>query len=427
MLNARSIEQVDAARLPGGLARPLYEEYAFAQIPATVERLLAGVPGGLPDAALDGLPDRPHAVLLVLLDAFGWTFLERHGEHPLLRRLVRRGTVSKLSSQFPSTTAAHMTTLHTGLPVTATGIYEWFMYEPVLGELIAPLLFSPAGDHGQDHLLEAGADPLAVFPWETLAQRLAAAGVAAHAVQPAHITGSAYSSAVLRGAEQHGYHEIEEAFAICARLLRSPEPCYVFAYFPEFDAVAHEYGPLSMRADLVARAHLSALEQALPRLAAAAAGETALILTADHGQVTIDPGSTLYINLVAPELESMLERSASGRPLAPAGSARDLFLHVRPDHVEEAVSRLRRMLGDRAQVRLTDELLGDGAFGPLPDDRLRARVGNVVVLPANGESVWWYEAERFIQRFRGHHGGLEPDELHVPFAALTLGSTGHPA
>jgi len=95
--------------------------------------------------------------------------------------------------------------------------------------------------------------------------------------------------------------------------------------------------------------------------------------------------------------------------------------------VGEAMSRLQRMLGDRAQVRLTDELLGDGVFGPLPDDRLRARVGNVVVLPANGESVWWYEAERFVQRFRGHHGGLEPDELHVPFAALTLGSTGQPA
>ena len=427
MLNARSIEQVDAAVLPGGLARPLYDGYAFAQIPATLERLLTGRPGGLPDEALDGLPERPHAVLVVLIDAFGWTFFERHAEHPVLRRLVERGTVSKLSSQFPSTTTAHMTTLHTGLPVTATGIYEWFMYEPSLGELIAPLLFSRAGDHGQDQLLAAGADPLAVFPWATLAQQLAKAGVSAHAVQPAHITGSAYSRAVLRGAEQHGYHDVEEAFAISARLLRSEEPCYVFTYFPEFDTVAHEHGPLAARSDLVARSHLSALERALPRLAAASAGETVLILTADHGQVTIDPAETLYVNLIAPELEAMLERSASGRPLAPAGSARDLFLHVRPDRIVEAVSRLQRMLGDRAQVRLVDELLDDGVFGPPPDDRLRARIGNVLILPADGESVWWYEAEKFIQRFRGHHGGLQPEELRVPFAALTLGSTAHPA
>src|SRR5689334_24853462 len=130
MLNARSIEQVGAARLSDRLARPLYDGYAFAQIPATVERLLTGTPGGLPDAALEGVPARPHAVLVVLIDAFGWAFVDRHAEHPMLRRFDERGVISKLSAQFPSTTAAHITTLHTGMPVTATGIYEWFMYEP---------------------------------------------------------------------------------------------------------------------------------------------------------------------------------------------------------------------------------------------------------------------------------------------------------
>jgi hypothetical protein len=427
MLNARSIEQVGAARLSDRLARPLYEGYAFAQIPATVERLLTGAPGGLPDEALQGMPARPHAVLIVLVDAFGWAFVERHAEHPMLRRFAERGTVSKLSSQFPSTTAAHITTLHTGMPVSATGIYEWFMYEPSIGELIAPLLFSPAGDSGPGHLLESGVNPVAVFPWQTTAQRLAAAGVRAHVVQPSHITGSAYGSAVLRGAEQHGYHRLEEAFAICTKLLRSEQPSYVLAYFPEFDAVAHEHGPLSMRADLQARAHLAALHEALPALTAASAGDTVLILTADHGQVTIDPAETLYVNLLVAELDGMLALSAAGKPLAPAGSARDLFLHVQPDRVAEAVTRLQHMLGDRAEVRLTDALLNDGVFGPPPDEALRARVGNVVILPGAGESVWWYEAGRFIQRFRGHHGGLEPDELHVPFAALTLGPSGSPA
>lgn len=427
MLNARSIEQVDAARLPGGLARPLYDGYAFAQIPATIERLLTGAPGGLPDDVLAGLPERPHAVLLVVIDAFGWRFLERHAEHPLIRRLVDRGTVSKLSAQFPSTTAAHMTTLHTGLPVSATGLYEWFVYEPLLDELICPLRFSWAGDHEADTLLASGADPAALFPWPTLAGRLAAAGVTAHAVQPASISGSPYSAAVLRGAQQHGYRTLEEAFGICTQLLRSPEPAYAFAYFPDFDTAAHEHGPESAQADLEARRHLTLLEHALPQLAAAAHGPTALILTADHGQVTVDPATAVYVNLVLPELGNMLVRSASGRPLAPAGSARDLFLHVREDSISTAIAMLSAALTGRATVRRTRELIDDGILGPPPRDALDARVGNVVVLPHDGESVWWYEAERFEQRFRGHHGGLEPAELHVPFAALALAETAHQA
>lgn len=423
MLNARSIEQVDAARLPGGLARPLYDDYAFAQIPATIERLLTGAPGGLPGDALAGLPERPHAVLVVLIDAFGWRFLERHARHPMIARLIDQGTVSKLSSQFPSTTAAHMTTLHTGLPVAETGIYEWFMYEPSLQELIAPLLFSPAGEHGRDLLATAGVDPRSVFPWRTTAERLSASGIAVHIVQPEAITGTAYGNAVLRGATQHGYRSPADAFRTCAELLRSSEPTYIFAYFPDFDALAHEHGPESAPADLAARFHLSALEDALPRLRAAAAGDTALILTADHGQVTVDPATTVYVNLVMPELANMLERSASGRPLAPAGSARDLFLHVREDSVATAIDLLSAMLAGRATVQRTKALLDGGIFGPPPRDALTARVGNVVILPHDGETVWWYEAERFEQRFRGHHGGLQPAELHVPFAALALGDS----
>ena len=169
------------------------------------------------------------------------------GEHPLLRRLMQRGTVSKLSSQFPSTTAAHMTRRsHTGAARPwRSGSYEWFMYEPRFGELIAPLLFSPAGDHGQDHLLEAGVDPLAVFPWETMAQRLAAAGVAAHAVQPAHMhgigvrrRGAARRRAARLPRDRGGVRDLGAPAAALGRV------CFMFAYFPEFDAVAHEHGRL---------------------------------------------------------------------------------------------------------------------------------------------------------------------------------------
>src|SRR3954447_678222 len=105
----------------------------FAALPGTVERLLTGAPGGL---SLHGdLPERIDRVAVVLLDAFGMRFVERHAEHPLLRRLH----VAPLASQFPSTTTAHVTTMHTGLPVGVHGLYEWNVLEPSLGRVIIPL------------------------------------------------------------------------------------------------------------------------------------------------------------------------------------------------------------------------------------------------------------------------------------------------
>ena len=62
----------------------------------------------------------------MLLDAFGWEFVQRHGDHPLLRRLE----IEQVASQFPSTTTAHLTTMSTGLPVEEHGLYEWRSSSP---------------------------------------------------------------------------------------------------------------------------------------------------------------------------------------------------------------------------------------------------------------------------------------------------------
>src|SRR4051812_9935383 len=114
------------AGAPAGTVRPLPDGYTFAALPATVERLLLGRnDGGLPPAALGDAPARVECVVLVLLDAFGWRFLDRHADrHPLLRRFIDHGTVAKLTTQFPSATPAHVTTLHTGRPVVEHGLFE---------------------------------------------------------------------------------------------------------------------------------------------------------------------------------------------------------------------------------------------------------------------------------------------------------------
>src|SRR3954464_11281223 len=129
-LDAASVAAVDGAQRTGGGGLPLAPGYTFAALRATIGGVLVGAAEeGLPRAALGDAPDRVDRVVLVLLDAFGWRFFVRHADdHPPPRRFLTDGTVAKLTSQFPSTTTAHVTTLHTGRSVAEHGLYEWNIY-----------------------------------------------------------------------------------------------------------------------------------------------------------------------------------------------------------------------------------------------------------------------------------------------------------
>ena len=152
-------------------------------------------------------PPAPTASWCILLDAFGSVFLERFGDHPLLRDI----SVCPLPSQFPSTTAAHITTMHTGLPVLEHGIYEWNVYEPSLDRVITPLRFSFAGDRDGDTLRAAGVDPRDLVPADPcLYERLAAQGVVSLVYQPDAFSPSTYDSAVIRAADIRPYRDLAD-------------------------------------------------------------------------------------------------------------------------------------------------------------------------------------------------------------------------
>ena len=143
MFNAESIRAVEAARFAAGLTRPLYDSYCFSRIPATV---LSAFEGGLDGLPADALPDpaaRYDAVVCCLADAFGWRFFERHLErNAVLKRLAASGPVSKLTSQFPSTTATHTWTINAGLEAAQSGLWEWEYYDSRVGRSINVLKFS---------------------------------------------------------------------------------------------------------------------------------------------------------------------------------------------------------------------------------------------------------------------------------------------
>jgi Type I phosphodiesterase / nucleotide pyrophosphatase len=387
---------------------PRYDDGGFAALPGTVARLLGAGDGGV---ALDGAPARAERVVLVLLDAFGWRFFTRHGDHPLLQRV---DAVARLTSQFPSTTTAHITTLHAGVPVGSHGLYEWNVYEPSLGEVITPLLFSPAGELSPDRL---SADPDAVLACgRTMYEQLGARGVECHVFGPAAFTPSTYDGVLTRGAHAHAMDGLDAGLAELAATLRAATgPAYAYLYWDQVDYLGHRYGPSSPEFDAAAVRALDALDAGLCALP----DGTVVLLAADHGQIDVDPATTIFVNEAWPELPGLLAQGSSGRALAPAGAARDLFLHCRPETVDEIVEGLERVVDDRATVRRVTDLVAGGWFGEA-GDRLRARLADVCVLPAPGETVWWRERDRFDMRFRGHHGGLSEEEAETQVAAFVV-------
>jgi hypothetical protein len=390
---------------------PAYGTRSFDLLPATIERLLTGRDGGLDiDAAPFG--ERFDHVVLVYLDAFGWRFVERHGEHPLLREA---DAVVRLTSQFPSTTTVHTPTIHSGLPVAEHGLYEWHVLEPSLNRLVTPLFFSFAGDDTRDGLEAEGLRAEEMYPQVTLYERLAVDGIAAHVAHPAAIAYTAASRAMLRGSTVHPFDTTGNALAAVGGALSTTQTGYGFVYLADVDWLMHHVGP---DGEGVA----SLFESTLSAIHAAVRGDvfpphTLVLVTADHGMAAISPQRTAYVNVLAPAIVPLLAGGADGKPLAPAGSARDLFLHVRPGEVDEVVATLASALEGIAEVHPVAELLDQGIFGPRPSAALRARLAEVVCLPYADEAVYWLEPGRFEQRFNGQHGGLTPEEMDIPLIA----------
>ena len=384
--------------------KPRYDQGGFADLPARVQRIFES--------------EQAQTVIFFFLDGFGWRFYQQFKEHPLFAELAKYGSVEKITSQFPSTTAAHVTTWHTGLPVGKSGVYEWTYYEPKLDALFCPLLFSYAGTMQRDTAKESGIAPEAFYPAENIYPKLATLGVESHIFQHRTFTPSPYSDAIMQGANVHAYKTISEALTNLRLLLNQPAgKRYIAYYFGDVDAILHSYGPETPQAnaeienllDTLLNRFWLPLSEHLPE-------ETIFLLTADHGHVEVDPETCIYLNRdpAFAGIEDFFKRNQAGHPLVPAGSPRDMFLYIKDGMLAEAQRFLTSRLEGVADVVTTQHLIDEGYFGKTISETFLSRVGNLVILPYRYQSVWWYVEGKFQQWHYGHHGGLTPQEMEIP-------------
>jgi len=421
MINTRSINTVTDSTFSTRFIKPLYGSYCFSRIPATIEHILTKQENKhLP---LDVLPnhDTIKKVLFLFIDSFGWKWWDKYkNEYPFLKRFLEKGVVSKLTSQFPSTTAAHVTTIHTGLDPGQSGVHEWFYYEPLVGRVIAPLLYSYAGDKGRETLNEV-IKPHDAFPFESIYERLAKKGVTSHVFQYKEYAPSPYTDVTFTGATLHQYRSFPHALSsLTTTMKKAHKLSYFFLYYDPVDTAGHINGPDSPERMAEIHNTFAMLEDLLYNNISTLK-DTLILLSADHGMANVSPNKTFYLNEKYPDFEKYLKRGIDKKPLVPAGSARDMFLYIKNEYVRHIITMLQKDLKGKAEVYETSTLIQNGFFSEnAPSQRFLDRVGNVVILPYDGFAVWWYKKGTYEMNYLGHHGGGTRVECEIPFLSLAL-------
>lgn len=405
----------------GRLVRPIYQDYSFGNIPNTIERLLTGEVRGppLPADCFGGAYPQVQKVVVIFVDSFGWEFWQAYGSRfRATRHVMERGTLTPISALFPSTTAGSVSTMNLGVLPAAHALYEWNIYIPAYGEVIQSLAFTPLGRHPQDACRAKGYDPVKLVEvHETVHQRLGRHGV--RSVQFAHrsYAGSAYNTVASAGAQIVRHSTLAEGLVQLKEALSATTGKAVLSfYWAAIDSIAHVHGP----GPSYHAAEIASFWRTFDEVFCdVASPDTLYLFTADHGHVYADARATIYLNERIPALADYLPVSPTGNPIYPNGSPRDVFLHLRPERVAEALQLLHRELDDVALILPMEEVLAEGLFGPGPiSPELRRRLGDILILPYPGTFIWWREPGRLQNDFYGHHGGLSPEELITVVGAI---------
>ena len=386
-----------SGRWPRDSVLPDYGDGGVFGLVKSFARFLDGAPWSFAPLTANDRVEVSPVVVFLLVDGLGDGFLRRHGGGSALAA----DRVMRLTSVFPSTTASAVTTMLTGLSPRTHGLNGWFVRDRRFGGVVAPL---PLNDRQGRRLAVDQARLRAFFPYRTLFQRRKRAALA---VMPAHIADSPFSRHHCRGAKILPYldpaHFVDMVCA-AARYLGRAGGGLVHAYYPDFDAVSHEFGAHSAeacaafeRVDTMYRAIVGALDDAATRV----------VVSADHG--FIDSPEDQFIRLDAwPEVTDMF-----ADPMW--GERRAAFVELKPGAERVFTDWVGSALAGKARLLDASALLAAGLLGPGPRHmRLSERIGTHVLLMEPGWTVWDPRSGEEVHQMRGVHGGLSADEMWVP-------------
>ena len=344
---------------------------------------------------LDGI--RRVAVLLV--DGMGAELVAaRRDAAPFLGSVPSR----TLTAGFPSTTAASLASLGTGVPSGEHGIVGYLLAVPGHERMMNPLKWRLMGQGPKVDLLKE------IVPEQfqrvtTVFERAAADGVEVTQVAPMYQAGSGLTRAALRGGVFRPTFSSGDLVDGVLTALGGSDRTLVYAYHGDLDMTGHVRGPGSEAWAL----ELAHIDLTIRAIAERLPADAALIVTADHGMVGVETPVDF-------DREPVLQAGVRGL----GGEPRARHVYTEPGAAPDVAAAWRDRLGADFTVLTRREVTGEGWFGPIVGPEVAPRIGDVVVVPNGNSAITRSGAEPLQSNLIGHHGSLTAAEMIVPLYVI---------
>jgi hypothetical protein len=323
-------------------------------------------------------------IVLVLLDGLGDEQLDQRAE---IAPLLHAGRLDPIVTVAPSTTAAALTSIMTGVAPGVHGILGYRFVQP--RGILQALRWSMDGK-------DAAGDcpPERVQRSTPLLRRH---GGPVPYVGKKAFAHSGFTKAHLRGCDYRAVEDSLDMAGVISDAVRQRD--LVVAYHDAIDKIAHHEG-LGETYD----AAIGGADRLVGEIRSSVPDDVVVVVTSDHGQVDVGPAS--------------VELSPSTMALVDfmSGEGRFRWLHARPEDRSDLLVRARDELGGSCWVRSRREVIAEGWFGDV-DDEVVDRLGDVAVVPFIDAYVP-DPAEPLEARMHSRHGSLTSAEMVVPLVVL---------
>ncbi len=368
-----------------GIVLPRYGEDSLGEVLPSVLGAL-GVRG---ETDVLGLPPAERYCVL-LVDGLGWRQLNAH---PSLAPFLTSMRGRPITAGVPTTTAASLTSLGTGLPPGRHGVVGYTTRLPGTKDAVFNAL-----------KWDKSVDPDSYQPHPTLFERAARAGVAVTVLGEREFKDSGLTRAGLRSAGFRVADTPGVRVALAQQACEAAAPSLVYVYDGDLDYTGHQAG---WRSDAW-RYQLAFLDGFVEQLHAALPDGTVLLVTADHGMVDVAADKRVDVDDV-PDMYAGVDLVA--------GEPRFRHLYTADGAAGDVRAAWDETLGDRAVALSREDAVAAGWFGAV-ESRVLDRIGDVVVAVNGDCAVERRHVFPVEGKLVGLHGALTADEMLIPLLTL---------